>query len=63
MSSLLVFGAGGHGKVVADTARAVGAGNEIMFADDAYPQLTSVDGYPVIADFSGARSMAGAPRT
>ena len=61
MSSLLVFGAGGHGKVVADTARAVGGWNEIMFADDAYPQLTSVDGYPVIADFSGARSMAGAP--
>ena len=60
MSSLLVFGAGGHGKVVAETARAVGAWQEIVFADDAYPQLTSVDGYPVVADFSGAGSMAGA---
>lgn len=57
MSTLLVFGAGGHGKVVADTARAIGNWNEIMFADDAYPQVTSVDGYPVIADFSGARSL------
>lgn len=59
MSSLLIFGAGGHGKVVAETARAIGGWNEIMFADDAYPEVTSVDGYPVIADFSGARSMVG----
>ena len=59
MSSLLIFGAGGHGKVVAETARAIGSWNEIMFADDAYPQVKSVDGYPVIADFSGARSMVG----
>lgn len=57
MSSLLIFGAGGHGKVVAETARAIGSWNEIMFADDAYPEVTSVDGYPVTADFSGARSM------
>lgn len=59
MSSLLIFGAGGHGKVVAETARAIGSWNEIMFADDAYPEVISVDGYPVIADFSGARSMVG----
>ena len=57
MSSLLIFGAGGHGKVVADTARTIGGWDEITFADDAYPQVTAVDGYPVIADFSGARSM------
>ena len=57
MSSLLIFGAGGHGKVVAETARAIGNWNEIMFADDAYPEVTSVDGYPVTADFSGARPM------
>lgn len=57
MNSLLIFGAGGHGKVVAETARAIGNWNEIMFADDAYPEVTSVDGYPVTADFSGATSM------
>lgn len=57
MSSLLIFGAGGHGKVVADTARAMGNWNELMFVDDAYPQVTSVDGYPVVGDFSSARSM------
>lgn len=57
MSSLLIFGAGGHGKVVAETARAIGSWNGIMFADDAYPQVKSVDGYPVIAGFSDARSM------
>ncbi|MCY4364078.1 MAG: acetyltransferase [Gammaproteobacteria bacterium] len=59
MSTLLIFGAGGHGKVVAETARAIGNWNEIMFADDAYPQVTAVDGYPVTADFSGARSIGG----
>ena len=59
MSSLLIFGAGGHGKVVAETARAMGSWNEIVFADDAYPQVTSVDGYRVVADFTGARAMAG----
>lgn len=59
MSSLLIFGAGGHGKVVAETASAIGSWDEIMFADDTYPQATSVDGYPLIASFSDARSMAG----
>ena len=59
MSSLLIFGAGGHGKVVAETARAIEGWNEIMFADDAYPQVKTVDGYPVVGDFSGVRSMGG----
>lgn len=57
MGSLLIFGAGGHGKVVAETARVAAAWKEIVFTDDAYPELKTVDGYRVIADFSGARSM------
>ena len=57
MNSLLIFGAGGHGRVVAETAENTGVWQEIVFADDAYPELKSVNGYPVIADFSDARSM------
>lgn len=60
MSSLLIIGAGGHGKVVAATARAVNGWREIAFADDAYPQLESLDDYPVVADFSSARSLGSA---
>ncbi len=59
MTSLLIFGAGGHGKVVAETARAMDNWQEIVFADDAYPGVKVVSGYPVIADFSDARSLDG----
>ena len=58
MSSLLILGAGGHGKVVLETARAMDKWREIMFADDAYPQRKSVNGHPVVADFSGARALS-----
>ena len=37
MSTLLIIGAGGHGKVVADAALATGYWNEIAFLDDAWP--------------------------
>ena len=46
--------------MVAETARAVNGWSEIAFADDAYPQLESLDDYPVVADFSGARSLGSA---
>ncbi len=36
---LLVFGAGGHGRVVADSARECGFWEEIVFLDDRYPGL------------------------
>lgn len=38
MSALLIIGAGGHGKVVADAALETGKWNEIMFMDDAWPE-------------------------
>ncbi|HEX3747298.1 MAG TPA: acetyltransferase [Bryobacteraceae bacterium] len=34
MSNLLIWGAGGHGKVVLDVARSTGAFNRIQFLDD-----------------------------
>ena len=36
-NSLAVLGAGGHGKVVADIARASGEWEDIVFFDDGYP--------------------------
>ena len=57
MRPLLIFGAGGHGKVVAGTARAMDKRRDIAFADDAYPGIKTVGGYPVVADFTSARSL------
>lgn len=37
MSALLIIGAGGHGKVVADAALDTGRWDEIVFLDDAWP--------------------------
>lgn len=37
---LAIYGGGGHGKVVADTAERTGEWNEIVFFDDAYPEKT-----------------------
>lgn len=38
MSSLLIIGAGGHGKVVADAALEAARWDEIVFLDDAWPE-------------------------
>jgi len=38
MSVLLIIGAGGHGKVVADAALETGRWDEIVFLDDAWPE-------------------------
>jgi sugar O-acyltransferase (sialic acid O-acetyltransferase NeuD family) len=38
MSALLIIGAGGHGKVVADAALETGKWDEIVFLDDAWPE-------------------------
>lgn len=46
MKSLLIIGAGGHGKVVADIASKNGY-DEIIFLDD-NEELTECGGYPVI---------------
>ena len=48
MSTLLIIGAGGHGKVVADTAGASGTWERIAFLDDGVPAGSEVLGWPVI---------------
>lgn len=55
MTSLVILGAGGHGKVVADAALASGDYSSISFLDDAFPELMEVCGWPVtgkLADIS-----------
>lgn len=53
MNNLLILGAGGHGKVLADTAQATGNWSEICFADDLFPELTTVNELPVICELAG----------
>lgn len=50
MSKLVIFGAGGHGVVVADAARCAGRWSEVYFYDDRWPGLNVADGLPVIGD-------------
>ena len=57
MSSLLVFGAGGHGKVVAETAKSSGEWNRIAFVDDKYPGLDEVAGFAVIGSIEDGMDM------
>jgi len=59
MRNLLVLGAGGHGKVVADAARATGRWQEIAFLDDRAPGLGSVLGYSVVGDVGSAGRLTG----
>lgn len=48
MKSLLILGAGGHGKVVADCAKATGKFAQIAFLDGQYPQHPGFCGWQVI---------------
>ena len=48
MSCLLVIGAGGHGKVAAETAIACGQWTEIAFLDGRFPRLSHVLGWSVV---------------
>ena len=48
MKRLLVMGAGGHAKVVAESAIACLPSIELAFIDARYPELSTVLGWPVI---------------
>lgn len=48
MNSLLVIGAGGHGKVVAEAAKSSRQFTNISFIDDRYPKIRKVLDYPVL---------------
>lgn len=48
MSKLLIIGAGGHGRVIADCAEASSLYSEIAFLDDCHPTRDSNLAWPVI---------------
>lgn len=52
MKKLLILGANGHGRVVADIAKATGIYEEIAFLDDAVPLITPDD--PILGPLSEA---------
>lgn len=54
---LLIVGAGGHGKAVADAAACMDAWDEIAFVDRKYPALSANGRWPVIADQSDLRAL------
>lgn len=51
-NSLAVLGAGGHGKVVADIARASGEWEDIVFFDDGYPVKGKNSGWDIIGTYN-----------
>lgn len=57
MSKLLIVGAGGHGKVIADTAALNPHWNEIAFLDDCYPQVYQVHHWKVINKINYAHKL------
>ena len=51
MSRLMILGAGGHGKVVAEIAELMGKWNEIVFLDD-NKEIDEINGYRVIGSLN-----------
>lgn len=51
--TLLVLGAGGHGKAVAEAALLTGNWQRVLFIDDRWPQLQESFGLPVVSDIAG----------
>lgn len=48
MGNLLVIGAGGHGRVVADAASRMGTWERVAFLDDRFPETTRASGFEII---------------
>lgn len=55
--NLLIVGAGGHGKVVAETAAASGQWQRIAFLDNQVPPQHHVVGFPVLGNDGHAASL------
>jgi sugar O-acyltransferase (sialic acid O-acetyltransferase NeuD family) len=55
--TLLVLGAGGHGKAVAEAALLSGEWQQIAFVDDRWPALRETFGWPVVADVAGLAAL------
>jgi len=60
LRKLLVLGAGGHGKAVAEAALLSGEWQQVIFLDDRWPEINLVCGMPVVGDLSHLAEKAGA---
>ncbi len=56
--SLLIIGASGHGRVVADTAQLSATWNYIAFVDDRYPEIDNSGGWPVVGKVTELSTLA-----
>ncbi len=56
--TLLIMGAGGHGKAVADAALLGGEWHNVIFVDDRWPSITVMAGHPVVAASAGLAVVA-----
>jgi sugar O-acyltransferase (sialic acid O-acetyltransferase NeuD family) len=59
MPGLLILGAGGHGKVVAEAAAALGRWSALAFVDDRFPALDVVNGVAVRGRLADAPALRG----
>ncbi len=57
MSGLLIIGAGGHGKVAAETAEAMDAWEKIAFLDDRFKALADSLRWPVSGPFADTEAL------
>ncbi|MDX1722534.1 MAG: acetyltransferase [Pseudomonas sp.] len=55
--TLLIIGAGGHGKAVAEAALLSGEWQRIAFADDRWPGLSESFGWPVVTNLAGLAAL------
>lgn len=55
--NLLIVGAGGQGKVVADTAAALNTWHAIAFVDDRFPEHTQTEQWPVVGKINDAQHL------
>lgn len=55
--TLLILGAGGHGKAVAEAALLSKTWQKVAFVDDRWPELQSVFGLPVLSNIEGLSSI------
>jgi sugar O-acyltransferase (sialic acid O-acetyltransferase NeuD family) len=55
--TLVIIGAGGHGKAVAEAALLSGEWQRIAFVDDRWPELLETFGWPVVTDLAGLAAL------
>lgn len=56
--TLLILGAGGHGKAVAEAALLSKSWQKVAFVDDRWPELQTVFGLPVLSNIEGLSIIA-----